>query len=86
MKPDCVTSSNGDKYWFQHDQLHRTDGPAIERSNGDKYWYLHGQCHRVDGPAIEYSDGIKFWWYRGKRINCQTQQEFEKLLKLKAFW
>jgi len=40
----------------------------------------------LDGPAIEYSDGTKEWWYQGKFINCSSQEEFEKLLKVKFLW
>jgi hypothetical protein len=53
---------------------------------GDKYWYQNGKRHREDGPAIEYAHGSKYWYINGKQINCTTQEEFEKLLKLKAFW
>ena len=78
--------ANGYKVWYQHDQLHRLDGPAIESANGDKRWYQDDRRHRLDGPAVEYANGTKFWFYRGKEIYCSSQQEFEKLLKLKAFW
>jgi hypothetical protein len=54
--------SNGDKYWYLNDELHREDGPAIEDSDGDKSWYLNGKLHREDGPAIECFDGSKFWY------------------------
>jgi hypothetical protein len=82
----AVEQNDGDKYWYQHGQLHRTDGPAVSHANGYKAWYQKGNRHRVDGPAIEYVDGSKSWWYQGKRINCQTQQEFEKFIRLKCFW
>jgi hypothetical protein len=33
-----------DKCYYDQDcNLHRIDGPAIERANGDKYWYLDGK-------------------------------------------
>ena len=67
-------------------QLHREDGPALEYANGNKYWFLNGQRHREDGPAIERTDGYKAWFLNGKLINCSSQQEFKKLMKLKAFW
>ena len=35
--------SNGTKYWYLNDRLHREDGPAVERANGYKYWYLNGK-------------------------------------------
>ena len=58
--------SYGNKYWYQNDLLHRTDGlPAVEYANGDKSWYQHGKLHRTDGPAIEYSNGRKEWYQNG---------------------
>ena len=36
--------SNGNKIWRNSaGQLHRTDGPAIERANGTKEWYIKGE-------------------------------------------
>jgi hypothetical protein len=35
--------TNGDKFWYLNDKLHREDGPAVEYSNGDKSWYLNGK-------------------------------------------
>lgn len=77
----------GSTYWHNSKgQLHRIKGPALEAINGDKAWYRYGELHRLDGPAIEYARGDVLWFYRGVRTNCSSQQEFEKLLKLKAFW
>lgn len=44
--------------------------------------------HRIDGPAHEYKTcyTLNTWYYRGKRIDCKSQKEFEKILKLKIFW
>jgi len=68
-------------------EFHRDDGPAIEYSNGGaRHWYVHGKKHRLDGPAMEFPSGRGEWYYQGKRIDCSSQEEFEKLLKLKAFW
>jgi hypothetical protein len=44
---------NGDIHWYYGGQLHREDGPAIERM-GSYSWYINGKLHRLDGPAIEY--------------------------------
>ena len=52
--------------WSQNDQLHRTDGPAVEYANGDKEWYQNGLLHRTNGPAIERTYGRKFWYLNGK--------------------
>jgi len=38
-----VINKDGTKRWYNtKDQLHRTDGPAIERADGYKEWYLNG--------------------------------------------
>ena len=66
---------DGNKYWWLNDDLHREDGPAIERSDGNKSWYLNGKLHREDGPAIEYADGSKCWFLNGKKV---TEEEHKK--------
>lgn len=59
----------GDKRWYNDKkQLHREDGPAIERLNGEKIWCALGRRHREDGPAIMYKNGRKQWWINGTRI------------------
>ena len=55
-------------------------------ADGTKRWYLDGKRHRTDGPAIEYPNGDKYWYLNGKQIDCKSQEEFERLLKLKVFW
>jgi len=52
--------------WYLTGNLHREDGPAIERADGT-VWYRYGYVHRTDGPAIEYTDGTKMWYIDGKR-------------------
>src|ERR1700677_2010702 len=78
--------SVGTKEWYLNGKWHREDGPAIEYTNGDKEWYLNGKWHREDGPAIEYADGTKKWYLDNKRIDVKSQEEFLRLMKLKAFW
>ena len=63
----------GNKTWRNKEgQLHRTDGPAVERADGTKVWYVNGQYHRTDGPAVEYANGTKEWWINGESVqsNC----------------
>ena len=48
-------------------ELHREDGPAIERDDGTKQWWRNGKLHRLDGPANEWADGNKEWWVNGQR-------------------
>lgn len=83
----AIEYPSGDKIWCQNDLYHRLDGPAIEWANGSKIWYQNGQKHRLDGPAIEYSSGYnKEWYFYGKRIYCNSQEEFEEHIKLAMFW
>jgi len=85
--PICTIDKCGNKWWTLNGELHREDGPAIEHlSNGSKYWYFRDQRHRIDGPAVEWDSGYKFWYYHGKQINCSSQKEFERLIKLRALW
>lgn len=66
--------------------LHCVDGPALINGWGDKFYYINGQPHRENGPACEYASGSKVWFYKGKYLNVSSQEEFEKLLRLKPFW
>jgi hypothetical protein len=50
----------------ENGELHRVDGPAVERPNGYRAWWLNGELHRVDGPAIEYADGTRAWYLNGE--------------------
>ena len=86
MRNGLVIYSNGDKYWYKNDKLHRENGPAVESPNGDKAWWINGKCHRVNGPALEYADGKKVWYINGTRLDCSSQEEFERLMKLGSFW
>ena len=76
---------NGTKFWWLNGVQHREDGPAVEFVDGAKFWYKHGKLHREDGPAQDFIT-FKLWYYNGQHIACNTQEEFERLLKLKAFW
>ena len=89
----AIEYANGGKFYYENDQRHRLGGlPAIEcapasgSEHGDKYYYENGQFHRLGGPAIDRANGYKEWWINGKLLKCNTQKEFEQLMKLKAFW
>ena len=34
--------SNGTKFWWFNNHLHRINGPAVEHFNGYKHWFLNG--------------------------------------------
>jgi hypothetical protein len=84
LNSDPVIGADGIKRWYDDSgSLY-----CIEYPTGGKYWLSdNGRCyHRLDGPAIEYINGNKYWYVNDKRINCSSQEEFERLMKLKAFW
>jgi asparagine N-glycosylation enzyme membrane subunit Stt3 len=81
----AIERYNGDKEWYIKGRLHRENGPALDLANGYKAWYKNGLPHRIDGPASEYYS-VKSWWMNGIQISCKTQEEFERLMRLKAFW
>lgn len=79
---------NGSKYYYTNDHLNRENGPAYI-SRLTKQWFNNNIPHRLDGPALIYLDGRKdwqVWYYNGKYINCNTQEEFERLIKLRLLW
>ena len=82
----AIEWNDGDKKWYKEGKFHREDGPAIECADGSEEWYLEGKLHREDGPAIKLSNGYKIYYYLDKRIKCKSDEEYFKLLKLKAFW
>ena len=55
------------RYFNEHGQLHREDGPAIDHADGTREWYVDGKIHRTDGPAIERASGTRSWWVNGRR-------------------
>src|ERR1022692_1184787 len=84
--PACEYA-NGSKDYYENGNFHRLGGlPAIEYADGDKRYYENDKLHRLDGPAVDYVNVHKEWWFNGKQFDCKTQEEFEKLMKLKAFW
>jgi hypothetical protein len=54
------------KWYNLEGQLHREDGPAIERVDGYKAYYINGKLHREDGPAVEWENGDKSYYINGK--------------------
>lgn len=74
------------KYWYKDNSLHREYGPAVEYPDGHKEWWINNHLHREDGPAIEYANGDKVWYINGKLIVASCNEEFLRLVKLKALW
>ena len=55
-------------------------------SNGLKCEYGFSILSRLNGPALTYSNGNKFWYYNGEYVDCSTQEEFERVIKLRLLW
>jgi hypothetical protein len=81
----AVEMNSGEWEWLFHGIWHRVGGPAI-KSGLAFYWYDRGKIHRANGPAVEWHDGRSNWYYRGKRVECSSNEEFNKLIKFRAFW
>ena len=81
----AIEFPNGHKVWYINGECHREDGPAVEYINGDKEWFVHGKFHRKNGPAVDYANGYKRWYYHGQKIDCQSQDDFERLIELLPF-
>tara|TARA_B100001059_G_scaffold64396_1_gene60444 strand:+ start:176 stop:562 length:387 start_codon:yes stop_codon:yes gene_type:complete len=62
-----TVDEKGTRRWHLNGELHREDGPALEKVDGYKAWYQNDQLHREDGPACEFSNGYKEWFLNGKR-------------------
>jgi hypothetical protein len=85
-----LVDEDGNRFWYENGQLHRTDGPAIEHASGTRRWYLNGQRHRVDGPAVEWANGSCEWYLNSQRItfakwieqlNCSDRERLVFVLK-----
>jgi hypothetical protein len=78
-------SNFGTKRWYNDRwEFHREDGPAIEFNDGSKSWFINGKLHRLDGPAIERISGDNCWYIDGERIHCKDNEEFLRIVKMKA--
>jgi hypothetical protein len=64
-----------------------------------QFWFYdsnYSVCHKIDGPAVirmelslpndQKINAYQEWWYMGTKLNCSSQEEFERILKLKVFW
>lgn len=60
------------------------DGLYIE--DYSRHYYSEGRLHRLDGPAISNPEtGYNQWVFKGQYIQCESQEEFVKMIKLLVF-
>jgi hypothetical protein len=73
----------GTKYktWRVGNKLH-----VIDIQDGYEAWYQNDLLHREDGPAQVYASGMQLWALHGKYLSVNSQEEFERYMKLKGFW
>ncbi len=94
----AIEFEDGSFSWYYHGVIHNPNGIAVKNVNIVDSWFQNGKLHRLDGPAIiYYSVGVPndhlmepkiklmYWHLNGKAINCSSQEEFERLIKLKSF-
>jgi hypothetical protein len=57
-------------YYYQHNQVHRINGPAGIWTDGHLFWYQYGSRHRANNPAVTYNNtynNTTEYYHRGKR-------------------
>jgi hypothetical protein len=91
----AIENTNGSQVWYLNGKRHRVGGPAYYTSGcsltkgtipatGYREYYVNGKRHREDGPACEWASGYVEYFLNGEYID--TLQEYERMLRLKAFW
>ena len=70
---------NSSKLWFFNGELHRIDGPAVERADGDKAWYL--KDIPVSPLFFEIPDCEKYVDYYMTILQTDLKEHEEFLLK-----
>ena len=78
LSPTAVLDDGTKEWRDSNGELHRVDGPAVERPNGDWEWRLEGKRHRVGGPAVEYQGGDDRYWKKG-RLEWYEEGVFHRL-------
>lgn len=82
MRNGREVSCDGNVHWFLNDAFHRDgDLPAIEFASGAQSWYRYGKLYRYS-----YTDGSGAFDTGGDKWRCyKTEDEFQKLMRMKAF-
>lgn len=75
------------KEWWVNGLRHReNDKPAIHYiEDNELHWFENGHYHRLNGPAIICDDGSKMYFYHDEHIDVETDEDFQKIVKLKHF-
>jgi len=87
MKTNWVIIKNNIAYTLYGDENNMSYHKLVSIDRVE--YFLNGLSHRVDGPAVIYfsfATKANEWWVNGQKLDCKSNKEFFKLLKLKAFW
>lgn len=79
----AIEYPDGYKQWYINGKRHRADGPAIEGLYQLKKKYTSTNDYLLD---VVKANSYNKWYYDGQEILCRSQEEFERIIKLKAFW
>ena len=81
MKEDLTLhQTNSHSIW--RDRNGKVRKQAWEDPHTEFHYDAEGHRHREDGPAVIDGDWIQWFWHG----NPSSQQEVERLVRLKAFW
>lgn len=59
-------------------------GQVVIYDNGHKIYTLNGKHHNEDGPAEEDADGRKIWFLNGVQYFPKDNEEWLRIMKMKA--
>lgn len=80
-----LTTSYEQYSWYHNDEYPENPFRVKHKSGLESWWYKGRLRHRLDGPALILADGYKEWYFMGMKIECSSQKEFERYLKLLVF-
>ena len=86
MKNGWHQNKYGNLHHYVNNKHHNEKSSASIWNNGTKIWCQNNKYHRIDGSAIEWNDGDKEYWYQNEEIKCNSQEEFERFIKLRLLW
>jgi len=49
---------------------------------GTKRYYKNNAPHRLTGPAVINDFNSEWWYYKGRLVKCETQEEYQRYIKL----
>lgn len=73
--------ANGDQMWFIHGAPHRLDGPAVIIT-GPNIAFHPINYNRIEPNLLHVVE----WWVEDEQVPVSSQEEFEKMMKMKVFW